>query len=121
KWLQARQPESLEDVLTPFRDLLSLRRILFNAGDERHELVAAHADRAPDRIVRRRDLLFGECLNPRACVRVIAVDQRSVHIEDHGGAAGTGRQKLPSPSSSSSSSRSSGLSKSSSGDASSIS
>jgi hypothetical protein len=31
-----------------------------------------------------RDPVFVERLDPRACVRVVAVDQRAVDVEDHG-------------------------------------
>ena len=75
---------ALEHLAAARGMLPALRGILLDAGDGRHELVAAHADRAAYLIVRNRDPVFGERVDPRARVGVVAVDERAVHVEDHG-------------------------------------
>jgi hypothetical protein len=65
---------------------------LHSSRDERHELVTAHADRAAHRLVRSRDPMFRERLDSCARGRVVAVDQRLVHVEDRGGVTRTGAQ-----------------------------
>ena len=52
----------------------------------RDQSVAAHADGAADVIERHRDPGLAERIDPRLRVRIVAVDQRAVDVQDHGAA-----------------------------------
>ena len=79
-----RQIRRLEDLSAPFGDSPAWRSFLVETGHRRHQLVAAHADAPANRVVVDRDPRFGERVDPRVRVGVIAVDKRPVDIEDHG-------------------------------------
>ena len=77
------QESRAEDLAAPLADASARPESrAVEAGDVRQQLVAAHADRPPDRVVRHVDPRFVERVDPGLGVRIVAVDQRSVDVED---------------------------------------
>jgi len=102
--MQPRQPGLRKNLCATRRDAAPFPRFSLDAGYERHEFVATHADRPAHVFEGNRDPVFGKRLHPRPRVRSVAVDECAVHVEDHGCVTSGGRQKLASSSSSSSTS-----------------
>jgi hypothetical protein len=64
-------------------------RVAFPESDLGEQLVGPHADEAPELRVTERDPFLMQCAPPRRSVRVVAVEEGTVHVEqnashDHG-------------------------------------
>jgi hypothetical protein len=72
-----------EDFAAAFRDALTLGRVLGDAAHGGHQLVAAHADAAAH--MRRVDLDsgFGKRLHPGGRMGIVAVDERSIDVQEY--------------------------------------
>src|SRR5207237_9967361 len=82
--VDARDELALEDAPAGLADRLALRRFDGYACELGQELVATFADERPDARKIDAPAAFGERLNPRPRVGVVAVDERSVDVEDDG-------------------------------------
>ena len=74
----------LADFAAAFRDRGPFGRFFFESAHLGHELVATHADAAPHVCRVNGHAVLGEGFHPRVRVRIVAVDQRAVDIEQHG-------------------------------------
>lgn len=64
------------------RDCFALGRLRIDADDRRQQFVAAHPDERPNALERHTPAAFAERPRPGTRMRVVAVDQRTVDVED---------------------------------------
>src|SRR5688500_5243383 len=72
----------LEERLLPLGESLSLRALVVESCEYRKELVAAHADERADVLEADRVAELGEHLGPGDGVRIVAVEERAVDVEE---------------------------------------
>jgi hypothetical protein len=78
----------LENGDAALTEQLSLGRLIVDARDLHQELVAALADLRSHEIERHILAVPAERIEPRVCVCVVAVEQRTVDVEEHSSDAG---------------------------------
>src|SRR5687767_3193470 len=75
------QPALAEDLGAPLADARVVAAVACEPADQLDDAIAAHADERANPRVIDRDVEFSERLDPGMGVRVVAVDERAVDIE----------------------------------------
>jgi hypothetical protein len=70
-------------VAPPLYQFLSFFTVVPDADCSREKLVGAHADQGPHNVERHVVASFRERVHPGLCVRVVAVYERAVDVEDY--------------------------------------
>lgn len=82
-WPELREISLLEDSVLPLANRLAVTRVALEADERRDELVTPHPDERPHVIERDIHPVFGERTGERRGMRIVAVEERPVDVEEN--------------------------------------